>query len=56
MEKELSPYKKIVAEQAIQITVLKDVIDDFNREALSIAVDTGLPAQRVIRELEQLIE
>ena len=33
-----------------------NVIDDFNREALSIAVDTGLPAQRVIRELEQLIE
>jgi len=33
-----------------------NVIDDFNREALCIAVDTSLPAQRVIRELEQLIE
>lgn len=33
-----------------------NVIDDFNREALSITVDTSLPAQRVIRELEKLIE
>jgi len=33
-----------------------NVIDDFNREALCIAVDTSLPASRVIRELEQLIE
>ena len=27
MERELSQYKKIVAEQALQITVLKDVIE-----------------------------
>lgn len=33
-----------------------NVIDDFNREALSISVDTSLPAQRVIRELEKLVE
>ncbi|MBK9701011.1 MAG: transposase family protein [Flavobacteriales bacterium] len=33
-----------------------NVMDDFNREALCIAVDTSLPAPRVIRELEQLIE
>ena len=33
-----------------------NIIDDFNREALSIAVDTSLPAQRVIRELEKLVE
>ena len=33
-----------------------NVRDDFNREALCIAVDTSLPAARVIRELEQLIE
>src|SRR5690606_31928618 len=32
------------------------VIDDFSREALSITVDTSLPAQRVIRELEKLLE
>mgnify|MGYP001550001716 CR=1 FL=1 len=32
-----------------------NVIDDFNREALNITIDTSLPAQRVIRELEQLI-
>src|SRR5699024_807915 len=33
-----------------------NVIDDFNREALSITVDTSLPAKRVIRELEKLVE
>ncbi len=33
-----------------------NIIDDFNREALGITVDTGLPAQRVIRELEKLID
>lgn len=27
MEKELAQYKKIVAEQTLQITVLKDVIE-----------------------------
>jgi putative transposase len=27
MERELAQYKKIVAEQALQITVLKDVIE-----------------------------
>jgi putative transposase len=31
-----------------------NVIDDFNREALWIEVDTSLPARRVIRVLEQL--
>ena len=33
-----------------------NVIDDFNREALSIIVDTSLPAKRVIRELNKLLE
>jgi putative transposase len=28
LEAELSQYKKIVAEQTLQITVLKDVIED----------------------------
>lgn len=31
-----------------------NIIDDFNREALWIEVDTSLPAQRVVRVLEQL--
>ena len=35
---------------------LLNVIDDFNREALAIEVDFSLPASRVIRTLEQLIE
>jgi putative transposase len=35
---------------------LFNVIDDFNREFLSIDVDTSLPARRVIRALERLIE
>jgi len=32
-----------------------NVIDDFNREALWIEVDTSLPAERVIRVLEILV-
>lgn len=34
---------------------LLNVIDDFNREALGIEIDFSLPAQRVIRALEQII-
>jgi putative transposase len=33
-----------------------NVIDDFNREALRIEVDTSLPAQRIVRALNELIE
>ncbi len=33
-----------------------NVIDDFNREALTIAIDTSLTSERVIRELNKLIE
>jgi len=33
-----------------------NIMDDFSREALSITVDTSLPAPRVIRELEKLLE
>ena len=35
---------------------LLNVIDDFNREGLAIEVDFSLPAQRVIRALDQIIE
>ena len=31
-----------------------NVVDDFNREALTIAVDFSLTAERVVRELEQI--
>lgn len=33
-----------------------NVIDDYNREGLAIAVDLSLPSARVIRALEQVIE
>jgi putative transposase len=33
-----------------------NLIDDFNREALAIEVDSSLPADRVIRTLEQVID
>lgn len=33
-----------------------NVIDDFNREALNITLDTSLTSQRVIRELDILIQ
>jgi transposase InsO family protein len=35
---------------------LFNVIDDFNREGLIIDVDFSLPAARVVRSLDQLIE
>ncbi len=35
---------------------LLNIIDDFNREALAIEVDFSLPASRVKRTLEQVIE
>jgi len=34
---------------------LLNVIDDFNREALGIEVDFSLPAERVVRTLEQIV-
>ncbi len=34
---------------------LFNVIDDFNREALSIGIDFSLPSARVIRALEPII-
>jgi transposase InsO family protein len=33
-----------------------NVINDYNREGLSIDVDLSLPARRVIQSLERLIE
>lgn len=35
---------------------LFNVLDDFNREGLTIDVDLSLPSARVIRSLEQVIE
>jgi len=32
-----------------------NVVDDFNREALAIEVDTSLPARRVVRVLDQVV-
>ena len=33
-----------------------NLMDDYNREALAIEVDTSLPAERVVRVLEQVTE
>ena len=35
---------------------LLNIIDDYNREALGIEIDLSLPAERVVRTLEQIIE
>jgi len=35
---------------------LLNVLDDFNREGLAIEVDMSLPAERVVRTLNQIIE
>ena len=33
-----------------------NVIDDFNREALAMDIDLSLPAERVVRALDQVFE
>ncbi|PJE77585.1 hypothetical protein CI610_03488 [invertebrate metagenome] len=33
-----------------------NVIDDFNRKALAIEIDLGLPAARIIHVLERIID
>lgn len=33
-----------------------NVIDDFNRQVLTIEIDTSLPARRIVRALDELIE
>lgn len=48
--------KKYPGTNINSILKLVSVIDDFNREALSIEVDLSLPAERVIRALKQVIE
>ena len=35
---------------------LLNVLDDFNREGLGIKVDFSLPARRVIRSLDRILE
>ena len=35
---------------------LLNVLDDFNREGLGIEVDVSLPAERVIRSLDRILE
>jgi len=35
---------------------LFNVIDDFSRESLAIEVDTSLPARRIIRVLNRIVE
>ncbi|MCG9117001.1 DDE-type integrase/transposase/recombinase, partial [Laribacter hongkongensis] len=35
---------------------LLNIIDDFNREALAMDIDLSLPAERVVRALDQVIE
>ena len=33
-----------------------NVLDDYNREALRIEIDTSLPSARIVRALEELVE
>jgi putative transposase len=42
--------------QACKVVGLLNIMDDFNREVLSIDADTSLPSARVIRALEWLKE
>lgn len=39
-----------------EATFTFNVLEDFNREALRIEIDTNLPARRVVRALDELVE
>ena len=43
-------------EGGLPVSKLLNVLYDFNREGLAIDVDFSLPAERVIRSLNQIIE
>ena len=46
----------MTAWRVVEPSVSINVIDGFNREGLCIKVDFSLPAERVIRALNQVIE
>jgi len=57
----IKPKKRLVRKKPEPLAVRRtfrtlNVIDDFNREGLAIEVDLSLPALRVIRTLERIIE
>ena len=53
----LNSLSRVITSYSIHYTKLYDnVLDDYNREGLGIEVDLSLPAPRVIRALEQIIE
>ena len=54
MQKPLGHYNDALADG--RSYRLLNVIDDYNREGLSMEVDLSLPAERVIRALDQIIE
>ena len=54
---EAARQKRLESKKSKFVEKVKESIDDFNREVLSITVDTSLPSQRgVYRELETLAE
>jgi len=53
-----TPLEDFMADQLADGESIRtlNVLDDFNREGSAIEVDVSLPAERVVRSLEQIIE
>ena len=52
----LTTLNIVVSAYAERAFILFNVINDYNREALTVEIDFSLPAQRVMRSSNQLIE
>ena len=57
-ERKLSDEKAEIAEWLVKLTSnrMLNVLDDFNREGLGIKAGFSLPAERVVRSLNRIIE
>ena len=55
LEEENRRLKQMYADLSLDHKVLKDIVDDFSREALAIEIDVGLSAERVTRVLDRVV-
>ena len=55
LEEEHRRLKQMYADLSLDHKVLKDIVDDFSREALAIEIDVGLSAERVTRVLDRVV-
>ena len=55
VEEEHRRLKQMYADLSLDHKVLKDIVDDFSREALAIEIDVGLSAEWVTRVLDRVV-